>query len=214
MRALPAFSNFALAGCLMTVSAANLTLTGDAVTAARDNSNNPIPVGALVLYLVDTTLGDNFNSLLTQNVFDLTLGDTLAVGQAFGGYEIVGYDDPVTGGVIGSGQTIAFDTAGSNVSSGDRFAIAWFDGLSYDDQAQQTQLVESFFGIVTDGSWVIPSNTATLEFQSSPSGQSEIQQITATETAFKEINEIPEPAMLPGLFGLACLLIVRRFQQI
>ncbi len=191
------------------LQAADVTFNGIAVTDAQDASGVSVPVGSVVYWLVDNTVGTPFDSLISNTVIDLVVGQSLSVGAQFAGFDIIATSN-VSGadGFITSGINIPYG-AGETAGLNDQFALVWFrddPGATVDGTFDGLD-----FGFLTDSTWAFPSTDspgAVIGFVDGAANPAEAEQF-GVQQADKVINVVPEPAA-GGLFGLVALLIARR----
>ena len=150
--------------------------------------------------------GDDFsNSLVTDLGISTLDGSALADGFRFfnGGVTSIvdfGFEQGV--GVIDSSGTVDATAYTPAINSGDSFALIWFErGFSAGDTLQ----VGDNYGILTDASFVVPADGASLE-PLAPNfvGADPVRSATLT------VQAIPEPSSVFLVLVSSSLFLLRR----
>ena len=206
--------------------AGTATISGSAsILDANDSGGSDIPLDALVLFVVETASSGTIADLVASNGVSIANGTSLAVGNTFNDYEIIGFTNAPAAGVVGPGNLlVTVDEPGTEANAGDPFAIIWFGGITVAD-GDTSYTVGSAdngadFGVATvsgngvDGdpsnAWTLPASGGTKQFSSNV-GSTQLEQVASAQ-ADKSITVIPEPAATAGLLGLAGLFAIRRFR--
>jgi len=207
--------------CLQAVSNGAITFTGRAGTGFGATD---VPVGALVLFLVDDGndgfLGDNtFSGLLTAINDDPGLSGVNAstnLGSRFGGDMVFGRAVVNTASEIPftltsfdqTFMTAPFDTAGT----GRNFSIVWLK----DNTSGTTGAASGAYGIIRGSDWVIPASDGTYSTSTTFTLPTVFARVTNTTgtlanhafgTATSVFTIVPEPsaALLAALGALGLL---------
>lgn len=158
-----------------------------------DTSGNGFGAGSYDVFDQGTNGFVNVNSLATDDYFVTT-------GLSTNSASATGSDSAVTAGAITQLSNILGPTFPSGVNAGDAFRLIWFDG---------TPAAGSYYGMMSDASFLIPADGSTVSFASIFAGDSD--PIKSANLQFPGAAVVPEPSrmMLLGL-GFLGLFFRRR----
>lgn len=183
--------------------AAMITFNGTSVSSPNDHLGTNLAGSRYSAILVDLDDdGFGLNQVTTR-----IEGEAVDVGSLLGGDLILTVSPTQTsfGGSI-SGNT-SFDSENAftyNIQS-KSFSVVWFETMT--SGATVTSATD-YYGLVTDGSWVIPSNPLGGTYTFGSSG--DFSQVANPSATTGIITAIPEPSSFLVLAGLGFLGLLRR----
>jgi hypothetical protein len=186
---------------LMALSASAAVTISFNADSLRDSSGTVAPTSTLAFLLADAG-NDGFGSIIAESInqYDvLASGDTVVARFDFSTF--------ATPGVI-SESVSGIDL--TNFASGNQLAIVWMPGLT---TAETTVGASQSYGLLTDASWVAPSDGGTslayqvisdtnnFFFASSPTTLS----VTDAQSQASFTTPVPEPSAFAAIAGLLAL---------
>jgi len=171
---------------ISTSSYATVTLTGTALKSVTGLTAN----GQIGVYVIDNN-NTGFGS------FNLLSGNSITSSASYGAnFTVVGSVTSSTFGGINIGSPAAF-ALGNGVDAGDHFAIVLFTTSTTNAIAGDT------YRIWTDPTWVLPSDSSTVQFTVA------LKQLTSTDspasTKTVATSAVPEPSTYAAIAGLIVL---------